>query len=95
MNTLEKFHIYDMMRSENQINNKCTMKPNILFDTLILNNPNRGHKQRNSLFKPDHELSLRLSGVTKPSVYAKIENIWRWRPTFPQIAHSTFYKIHF
>jgi hypothetical protein len=42
MNTLEKFHIYNTMRSENQINDKCATKPSILFDMLILSNSDGG-----------------------------------------------------
>jgi hypothetical protein len=48
MNTLEKFHVYNTMRSQNQINDKCATKPNILFGMLILNNSDRGHQ----LLKP-------------------------------------------
>jgi len=44
INTLEKFHIYNTMRSENQINDKCATKPNILFDMIILNHSDKGHK---------------------------------------------------
>lgn len=44
MNTLEEFRIYNTMWSENQINDKCATKPNILFDMLILNNSDRGHQ---------------------------------------------------
>jgi len=44
MNTLEKFHIYNIMQSENQINDKCATKPNILSDMLILNNSDMGHQ---------------------------------------------------
>jgi hypothetical protein len=44
VNTLEKIHVYNTVRSENQINDKCATKPNILFDMLILNNSDRGHQ---------------------------------------------------
>ena len=36
MNTLERFHIYNEKNIDNQINYKCTVGPNIIFDTLIL-----------------------------------------------------------
>jgi hypothetical protein len=35
-NTLERFHIYNETNIDNQINDKCTIRPNIIFDTLIL-----------------------------------------------------------
>jgi hypothetical protein len=44
MNTLEKFRVYNTIRSENQINDRCATKPNILFGMLILNNSDRGHQ---------------------------------------------------
>jgi len=44
MNTLEKFYVYNTMRSQNQINDKCATKPSILFGMLILNNSDRGHQ---------------------------------------------------
>lgn len=42
MNTLERFHIYNETKLDNQINDKCTVKPNIIFDTIIQRNANRG-----------------------------------------------------
>ena len=42
MNTLERFHIYNETKSGNQINDKCTVIPNLFFDTLILKYTNRG-----------------------------------------------------
>jgi hypothetical protein len=43
INILKKLNIYNTVQSENQISDKCTTKPNILFDMLILNNSDRGH----------------------------------------------------
>jgi hypothetical protein len=42
MNTLEKFHIYDETKLDNQITDTCTVKPNIIFDMIIQRNANRG-----------------------------------------------------
>jgi len=42
MNTLERFHIYNKTKIDNQINDKCTVKPNIIFDMIIQRNANRG-----------------------------------------------------
>jgi hypothetical protein len=39
INTLEKFHMYNVTRLHNQINEKDTVQRNVLFDTLIQNNP--------------------------------------------------------
>jgi hypothetical protein len=36
LNTIEKFYIYRETRNNNQINDKCTVTPNIIFDTVIL-----------------------------------------------------------
>jgi hypothetical protein len=38
MNTLERFHIYNEKRIDNPINNKCTVKYNLIFNTLIHKN---------------------------------------------------------
>jgi hypothetical protein len=35
MDTLEKYHIYKETQINNQINDKCTVKPNIIFDTVV------------------------------------------------------------
>ena len=35
MNTLEKFHICNVTRSDNQTNDKCTTKPNLLCELNI------------------------------------------------------------
>jgi len=43
MNTLEKFHMYNVTRLDNKINDKGTLKYNVIFDTLIQNNSYRGH----------------------------------------------------
>jgi len=41
MNTLEKFHIYNEIELDNQINDKCMIKSNVIFDTI--RNTRRGH----------------------------------------------------
>ena len=43
MDTLEKFHICNVTRLDNQINDKGTVKCNVIFDALIQNNSYRGH----------------------------------------------------
>ena len=48
-----------------------------------------------SLCKPDHEFNVTLPGVTKTSEYGEIEEIRRWRPSFCEITHLTFYKIQY
>jgi len=35
LNAMEKIYIYKETRINNQMNDKCTFKPNIIFDTLI------------------------------------------------------------
>jgi hypothetical protein len=41
--TMEKFYIYKETRINNQINDKCTVKPNVVFKTLILEDTDRAH----------------------------------------------------
>lgn len=49
IDTLEKFHIHKETKPENQVNDKNTVKQNILFDTIIQENPGRGQpRQRHS-----------------------------------------------
>jgi hypothetical protein len=43
MNTLEKFHMYNATRLDNQINDKGTVKYNVILDTVIQNNLYKGH----------------------------------------------------
>jgi hypothetical protein len=42
MNTLEKFHIFRETKLNNQINDKLTVKPNVIFDTTVQQDPHRG-----------------------------------------------------
>jgi hypothetical protein len=42
MNTLEKFYIFRETRLNIQINDKSTVKPNIIFDTIVKLDPHRG-----------------------------------------------------
>ena len=43
LNTMENFYIYKKARIYNQINDKCTVMPNKIFDTLILKDTDRVH----------------------------------------------------
>ena len=43
MNTLERFHIYNVIKLDNQINDKGTVKQNVIFDTITQRNSYRGH----------------------------------------------------
>jgi hypothetical protein len=43
LNKMEKIYIYKEARIDNQINNKCTVKPNKIFDKLILKETDRVH----------------------------------------------------
>ena len=43
MDTLEKFHIYDKTKKNNQINDKNTVQENIIFDRIIQANSGREH----------------------------------------------------
>ena len=43
MDTLERFHIYNVTNLDNQINDKGTVKQSIIFDTVIQRSSCRGH----------------------------------------------------
>jgi hypothetical protein len=43
MDTLERFYIYKETKSNNQINDKLTVKANAVFETLVYEDPYRGH----------------------------------------------------
>jgi len=42
MDTLEKFYTFRETKLNNQINDKMTVKSNVIFDTIIRNDPYRG-----------------------------------------------------
>ena len=42
MDTLERFYIFRETKINNQINDKLTIKPNIIFETIVQNDPHRG-----------------------------------------------------
>jgi hypothetical protein len=43
MDTLERYYIYKETKSNNQINDKLTVKPNAIFKTLIHEASHRGY----------------------------------------------------
>ena len=43
MDMLERFYIYKQTKSNNQINDKLTVKPSTIFETLIHKAPRTGH----------------------------------------------------
>jgi len=45
MNTLERFYIYKETKSNNQINDKLTVKANAIFETVVHKDPYIGHTQ--------------------------------------------------
>jgi hypothetical protein len=42
MDTLERFYIFRETKINNQINDKPTIKPNIIFETIVQKDPHRG-----------------------------------------------------
>jgi hypothetical protein len=42
MNTMEKYYIYKEMKPDNQINDKLTVQPNAIFETLVQQDAHRG-----------------------------------------------------
>jgi hypothetical protein len=43
LDSMQNFYIYKETRINNQINEKCTVKPNVVFETLILEDTDREH----------------------------------------------------
>ena len=43
MDTLDRFHIYDETRRNNQISDKNTVQQNIIFDTILHASADGGH----------------------------------------------------
>ena len=43
MDTLEKFHIYEVTQRDIQINDKLTIQRNPIFDTLVRHHQRRGN----------------------------------------------------
>jgi hypothetical protein len=42
MDTLERFYIFRETKHNNQINDKLTVKPNIVFETIVQSDPHSG-----------------------------------------------------
>lgn len=49
---LERFYIYGETKLENQINDNCRVKSNIIFDTIIQNSTERGQLSPQPLVSP-------------------------------------------
>ena len=45
MDTLEKFHIYNITKANNQINDRNNVTQNILFDAVLQQTTSRGHPE--------------------------------------------------
>ena len=43
LDTLEKCYVYRETERNNQINDKLTVKPNVIFDVLVHKDPHRVH----------------------------------------------------
>ena len=43
LNTMEKLYIYKETKIDNQLNDKCTVKRNKIFDMLIQKDTDRAH----------------------------------------------------
>jgi hypothetical protein len=43
INTLGRFHIYKEINLDSQISDKCTIKSNAIFDTIIQRSTRSGH----------------------------------------------------
>ena len=48
MNTIEKYYIYRETKLNNQINDKLTMQPNVIFETLVQQETHRGQGSTHS-----------------------------------------------
>ena len=55
MNNLERFHIYNETKLDNQINDKCAIKSNVIMYTIIKRSTSRGHSP---LWRPMPALTL-------------------------------------
>jgi hypothetical protein len=51
MDALETFYIYRETKRNNQINDRLTVKPIVIFETIVHKDPYRAH---NTSLKPDH-----------------------------------------
>ena len=52
MNNLERFCLYNEIKSDNWAHDKYTAKPNIVFDIIIWNSTSMGARSHSSLCKP-------------------------------------------
>jgi hypothetical protein len=43
MDTMDRFYIYQETKNNSQINDKNTVKPNIIFETIVQEHTNRWH----------------------------------------------------
>ena len=46
MDAMEKFYIYKATRDNNQISDKNTIKPNVIFDTIVSEEASRARTNR-------------------------------------------------
>jgi hypothetical protein len=59
VNTLEKFYIFRETKLNNQINEKLTVKPNIIFDTIVQHDPQRGiHNAHSTQYTNPYSVGL-------------------------------------
>jgi len=56
MDTIEKFYVYRETKLNNQINEKLTVKLNVIFETIAQQDPHRGSSLHTTLIQR-HSLS--------------------------------------
>jgi hypothetical protein len=77
MNTPEIFHIYNEAKLDDQISDKCTVKYNVIFDTVIHKTHTEGIHRCNFLYLPGtcsvtNCYARRTHAYAEPSQYIEI-----------------------
>jgi len=74
MNTFERFHIYNAIKLDNQIKDKCAIKSTVILDTIIQRNTSRGHSP---LWRPVPALTL-FSHKLQHSTHTRISQAFQY-----------------
>ena len=92
VNTLERFNIYSVTKLDNQINDKGTVKQNIIFNTIIHRSACRGHS---TLQPPVSNIDMVQSQTSTPaaSIQHGVESTQSFRTTC-KLSNCTLYFIH-
>jgi hypothetical protein len=91
LNTIEKLYIHKETNTSKQINDKCTIKPSIIFDTLIQTDTDGAHSAST---QPVSSIYISVTNNTHAITHAGTSSSLHYK-TVSTHAHLEFFQLKF